>query len=68
MRYDFDEYQPTESPRKCCRRWANSFPDCMNGCHRLAVFQEALVGAVSTGKTGASRLPYFLAVSHEKRD
>ena len=67
MRYDFDEYQPTESPRKRCRRWASSFPDCMNGCHRLAVFQEALVGAVSTGKTGAAPLPYFLTASSENR-
>ena len=67
MRYDFDEYQPTESPCKRCKRLANSFPDCMNGCHRLAVFQEALVGAVSTGKTGAAPLPYFLTASSENR-
>ena len=68
MRYDFDEYSATESPCKRCKRWANSFPDCMNGCRRLRAFQAALVGAVSTGKTGAAKLPYFLAVSHEKRD
>jgi len=67
MRYDFDEYQPTESPCKRCKRRANSFPDCIEGCVRLRAFQAALVGAVSTGKTGAAKLPYFLAASSENR-
>ena len=68
MRYDFDEYESTESPCKRCAKWAANFPDCIEGCRRLATFQAALVGAVSTGKTGAAKLPYFLAVSREKRD
>ena len=67
MRYDFDEYQPTESPRKRCRRWANSFPDCMNGCRRLATFQGALAGAVSTGTDRIGSLPKCFKVSDEPR-
>ena len=68
MRYDFDEYSATESPCKRCKRWANSFPDCMNGCRRLRAFQAALAGAVSTSKNATKIELPFLKVSHEKRD
>jgi hypothetical protein len=67
MRYDFDEYQPTESPRKRCRRWANSFPDCIEGCGRLRAFQAALVGAVQTGTNRIGSLPKCFKVSGENR-
>ena len=67
MRYDFDEQETTESPCKRCKKWACSFPACIENCGRLRAFQAALVGAVSTGKTGAAPLPYFLAASSENR-
>ena len=67
MRYDFDEYSATESPCKRCAKWAANFPDCIEGCGRLATFHAALVGAVQTGQTGAAPLPYFLAASSENR-
>ena len=68
MRYDFDEQETTESPCKRCKRRANSFPDCIEGCVRLRAFQAALVGAVSTSKNATKIELPFLKVSHEKRD
>lgn len=67
MRYDFDEYKPTESPCKRCAKWAGSFPDCIEGCRRLALFQAALVGAVSTGTNRIGSFPKCFKVSDEPR-
>lgn len=68
MRYDFDEQETTESPCKRCKKWACSFPACIENCGRLRAFQAALAGAVSTSKNATKIELPFLKVSHEKRD